>query len=137
MSFCSVKQAVFSKKPSERQESCKKYITMSRGDSSSSSSAPSTGNAKAKAHDAVQQNQPPKITADNVLVRYKGTFEKWGRKIADLDREILDAKTRNLEKGTVSKMLASQVRCCDFRLLEVLSPSFVVPLSLYRSPGCF
>ncbi|CAD7934154.1 unnamed protein product [Amoebophrya sp. A120] len=79
----------------------------------SSSSAPVARSAGTQANvnaDAqLGQRQPTIITADNVLVRYKGSFEKWGHKIADLDEALLRGKLRNIEKRTVHKMLASQV----------------------------
>ncbi|CAD7934152.1 unnamed protein product [Amoebophrya sp. A120] len=78
---------------------------MSSACSSSSAAGPS-GNGPA---DPQLANQPTKITVDNVLIRYKGSYEKWGQKIADLDRNLLEGRLRNLDQRTVNKMLASQV----------------------------
>ncbi len=74
---------------------------------SSSSAAGPSGNGPP---DPLQvNNQPTKITAENVLIRYKGSYEKWGQKIADLDRELMEGRLRKMDQRTVSKMLASQV----------------------------
>ncbi|CAD7934150.1 unnamed protein product [Amoebophrya sp. A120] len=73
---------------------------------SSSSAAVPAGNGPAEPQLA---NQPTKITAENVLLRYKGSYEKWVQKIADLDRESLEGRLQNLDKRTANKMLASQV----------------------------
>ncbi len=101
-------------KAARRKSKFSEETTCTMSSASSSSAALPAGNGPAELQLAIQ---PTKITAENVLIRYKGSYEKWGQKIADLDRDLLEGRLRNLDQRTVNKMLASQVLDISFRIL--------------------
>ncbi len=52
----------------------------------------------------------PKITADNVLVRFRGgSYDKWLQKAQEFEKERLEKKLENLDDAVLRNVRSSQV----------------------------